>query len=115
MTYGMVQTCIGYYTKEAHWRLEIIKLDIIIFKIKYRNYKAALEIKDKVTIISGPSATGKSTLHRVLEVSDSKKIIDISDKHYDLQHIKHRSQLVDLVTKEAFKKYRIYIKSRGNR
>ena len=61
MTYGTVQTYIGYYTKEAHWRLEMIKLDSIIVKIKYRKYKAALEIKDKVTIISGPSATGKST------------------------------------------------------
>lgn len=92
----------------------MIKLDSIIIKIKYRKYKAALEIKDKVTIISGPSATGKSTLHRVLEVSDNKKIIDISDKPYDLQHIKHRSQLVDLVTNEAFKEYRIYIIDAGD-
>ena len=88
-------------------------MDGIIIKLKYRKYKAALEIKDKVTIISGPSATGKSTLHRVLEVNDSKKIIDISDKQYELQHIRHRSQLVDLVTKGAFKEYRIYIIDAG--
>lgn len=38
----------------------MIKLDGIIIKLKYRKYKAALEIKDKITIISGPSATGKA-------------------------------------------------------
>ena len=50
-------------------------MDAITLKARYRNYKVRLGLDNKITVIVGLSATGKSTLHKVLEVNDRTKKI----------------------------------------
>lgn len=62
-------------------------MDAITLKARYRNYKVRLGLDNKITVIVGLSATGKSTLHKVLEVNDRTKIIQISDNRYKLIYL----------------------------
>ncbi len=77
--------------------------------LKYRNYRAAIELDNKITVIVGSSATGKSTLHRLLIVKDKSKIIDISNKDYKIIHLSNLEVLNRYIIKDRLAENIIYI------
>lgn len=69
-------------------------MESIEIKLRYRKYKVKLILDNKITVIMGLSATGKSTIHKVLEVKDVTKTVKISDSRYSIRYLSDR-QLVD--------------------
>lgn len=88
-------------------------MDAITLKARYRNYKVRLELDNKITVIVGLSATGKSTLHKVLEVNDRTKIIQISDNRYKLIYLGSQDILHDIIKDNKLDSYRIYLIDEG--
>lgn len=73
---------------------------MIEIKIKHRNCRMHLVIKDKVTVIMGLSATGKSTIHRVLTNPDSTTDIKLSNSKFELINITSRQSLDSNLNKD---------------
>ena len=88
-------------------------MDAITLKARYRNYKVRLGLDNKITVIVGLSAPGKSTLHKVLEVNDRTKIIQISDNRYKLIYLGSQDILHDIIKDNKLDSYRIYLIDEG--
>lgn len=79
----------------------------------YRKYKLSLELNNKITVITGNSATGKSTIHKILDVKDGSKQIKISDTRYDIHNIADTHQLEMETISGGFNPYNIYVIDEG--
>ena len=83
---------------------------MIEIKIKHRNCKMHLIIKDKITVIMGLSATGKSTIHKVLTNPDRTTDIKLSDSRFELINITSRQNLNSNLSKDStLFKNKVYI------
>lgn len=85
----------------------------IAVQIQYRKYKLSLKLEDKITIICGDSATGKSTIHKVLNVNSATKVIKVSDSSYKLRYIGTSDMLDMTIQTGMFPEYNIYIFDEG--
>lgn len=88
-------------------------MDAITIKARYRNYKVRLELENKITVVVGLSATGKSTLHKILEVTDRTKIIQISDSRYKLIYLGSSDILHAIIKDNKLDPYKIYLIDEG--
>lgn len=88
-------------------------MESITVKLKYRGYKAILELKDKITVIRGLSATGKSTIHKILDINDESKLIDISNSRYKIQYVADKNIMNFIIRLGGFDKYTIYVIDEG--
>lgn len=80
--------------------------------IKYRDYVQLLELKDKITVITGDSATGKSSMIKIGSLKKSSVMnIQLSDTSYDVVCIRRNTELNDT----NFSEKRIYIIDEGVR
>ena len=80
--------------------------------IRYRDYTQLLELKDRITIITGDSATGKSSMLRIGSLQKSSLInIQIDDSRFEVICIKRTEELNDT----SFSEKRIYIIDEGVR
>lgn len=87
---------------------------MIEIKIKHRNCKMHLIIKDKITVIMGLSATGKSTIHKVLTNPDRTTDIKLSDSRFELINITSRQNLNSNLSKDStLFKNKVYIIDEG--
>lgn len=77
--------------------------------MQYRNYKIDLRLKDKITVLTGESASGKSTLHKVLRSPADARLIVVSDNRFNIMFL-DSDQTLRLVTRSGlFDEYNIYI------
>lgn len=87
---------------------------MIEIKIKYRNYKLQLQLEHKVTVILGNSATGKSTIHKILTDGDVTFTKKISDSRYNLAYLSISGALENAIDNHGkFKEYKIYLIDEG--
>lgn len=61
--------------------------------MRHKNSDIQLTLADKITVIIGDSATGKSSLHKVLAVMDAKVTTRISDSRFGIVHLNNTSTL----------------------
>ena len=61
--------------------------------MRHKNSDIQLTLADKITVIIGDSATGKSSLHKVLAVKDAKVTTRISDSRFGIVHLNNTSTL----------------------
>lgn len=62
-------------------------------RMRHKNSDIQLTLADKITVIIGDSATGKSSLHKVLAVKDAKVTTRISDSRFGIVHLNNTSTL----------------------
>lgn len=86
----------------------------IELKLRHRNCKMHLLLEHKITVIVGLSATGKSTLHRVLTDKDATTQYKLSDGRYQIEYIADRQSANNFIDNHrVFKSYRIYLIDEG--
>lgn len=87
---------------------------MIEIKIKHRNCRIHLIIEEKITVIMGLSATGKSTIHKVITNPDSTTDIKLSDSKFELINLTSRQSLNTYLSKDnTLFKNKVYIIDEG--